>query len=268
MPEAAINGTTIYYEEHGQGPPLVMIQGYMGDHSAWFNQVKAFNKYFRVITFDARGLGKSPVSRVPFTIPVQAGDVIGLVDFLKIDRAHIMGISLGGLVAQAIAIEHPERVLKLVLAATLPGTDSLYIGEKAQAFARNLSTMDMDKVGNLLVPLAFNNPAVAYMVKLFSRTPWASRYKTYVKQMQSIGSYNIVDRLHLIQALTLVIAGSRDRIVSPHSSEIIAGKIPKAKLVIVKGGSHAFFLEMSRRFNREVLQFLQSESTQTTNSPS
>jgi pimeloyl-ACP methyl ester carboxylesterase len=268
MPEAAINGTTLYYEEHGQGTPLVMIQGYMGDHSAWVIQVKAFSKYFRVITYDARGLGKTPVSPIPFTIPVQAGDAIGLMDFLKIDRAHILGISLGGLVAQAIAIEHPERVMKLVLAATLPGTDTQYASEKAQVLARNLYTMDMDKVGNLMIPLAFNNPAVAYMAKLFSRTPWASRYKTYVKQMQSVGSYYTVDRLHQIQAPTLVIAGSRDRIISPRSSEIIAAKIPNARLVLVKGGSHAFFMEMSRRFNREVLQFLQSESTRAATSPS
>ncbi len=258
MPEATVNGTCLYYEEHGRGQPLVMIQGYLGDHSAWFSQVRAFARHFLVVTYDARGIGKSPLSRVPYTIPVMAGDVIGLMDYLKIDRAHLLGLSLGGLVAQAIAIGHPERVRKLVLASTLPGTDAQYAGEQLQALARDPAGLDMDKVIHLLVPLAFNNPVFRLTFKLLAYSRWLTRYCGYVKQMQSSGSYCALPKLHLIQAPTLVITGCLDRVVAPHSSEILAARIPRARLVMVKGGSHALFLEMPRRFNREVLSFLRA----------
>jgi 3-oxoadipate enol-lactonase len=258
MPEARINDTTLYYEEHGKGFPLVMIQGFMGDHSAWFSQVRAFKKYFRVITFDARGLGKSSLSRVPYTIPVQAGDVLGLMDFLKIDRAHILGISLGGMVAQEVAINHPERVVKLVLAATFPATDSKYIGEKVKVLARNRATANIDESLNILAPLAFNNPVTRSAIRLVAYTPWVRRLNPYVKQMRSVGDYSALEYLDRIQSPTLVIAGSRDRIILPHSSEIIADKIPGAKLVMINGGPHALFMEKCRQFNREILQFLQS----------
>ncbi len=258
MPKATINNTGIYYEVQGKGSPLVMIQGYLGDHSAWSSQVRLFRKYFQVITFDARGLGKSDISKVPFTIPVQAEDVRGLMDFLKIDRAHILGISLGGLVAQAFAINHPDRVMKLVLAATFPGTDSQYLGENLREAAANRAAASFDQAFTQVAHLAFNNPFTRFLISLIAHTPRASRLKPYVKQMQLIGNYNALEQLHRIQASTLVIVGSQDKIILPQSSEILAAKIPKAKLVIVKGGAHAFFLENRREFNREVLQFLQS----------
>jgi 3-oxoadipate enol-lactonase len=258
MPKTIINNTTIYFEVQGNGPPLVMIQGYLGDHSAWSFQVRAFRRYFRVITYDARGIGQSDVSKVPYTIPVQAGDVMGLMDFLKIDRAHIIGISLGGLVAQAFAILYPERIMKLVLAATFPGIDPGYLGENLRGFATNQTTTNIDLSLNVLAPLAFNNPATRLIIKLIAHTSRTSRLSPYVKQMQSIGNYSALEQLDRIQAPTLVIAGSRDKVILPHSSEILAGKIPGAKLVMVKGGSHAFFMENRREFNREVLQFLRS----------
>jgi 3-oxoadipate enol-lactonase len=256
MPIAFINGTNLYYEEHGRGQPLVMIQGFAGNQFAWFFQVMAFEKHFRVITFDARGIGKSSVSKVPYTVPVMVDDVVGLMDHLKIDRAHILGLSLGGLVAQVIAIDHPERVMKLVLVSTLPGTHLEYIAGEVRGVGNAILNMDVIQAMDYFIKVAFNKRLYRNLIRLLSRPRLVASYSDYFKQMQTVGEYSTVDRLHRINSPTLVITGSNDRLVSPHCSEIIAEKIPHARLVMVKGGSHAFFLEMRGRLNREVLHFL------------
>jgi pimeloyl-ACP methyl ester carboxylesterase len=260
MPQELINGTHLYYEEHGQGIPLVMIQGFAGNHAVWYFQVRAFEKYFRVITFDARGLGKSATSKVPYTVPVMAKDVIGIMDYLKIDKAHILGLSLGGLTAQTIAIDYPERVVKLILGSTLYGTDTQCISESAQVLGKDFLKMDPVKTMNFFISIAFNKRLYRYVSKLFARPQITAEYSGYFKQMQSVGEYSTYDRLPLVQAPSLVITGSGDRLILPHCSEMIAEKIPHAKLVMVQGGSHAMFLEMRGRFNREVLRFLLNDS--------
>jgi 3-oxoadipate enol-lactonase len=256
MPKALINGTRLYYEEHGQGQPLVMIQGFAGTHLAWYFQVRAFEKYFRVITFDARGIDKSATSEVPYTVPVMVGDVTGLMDYLKIDKAHVLGLSLGGLVAQAMAINRPEKVKKLILGSTLYGTDIQCVSESAGALGKDFLNKDLVKVMNFFISIAFNKRLYRYLIKLFARPRLIAEYSGYFKQMQTVGEYSTYDKLHLIQAPTLVITGTGDRLVLPHCSELIAEKIPHARLVMVKGGSHAMFLEMRGRFNREVVRFL------------
>src|SRR4030042_2301653 len=121
MPRANVNGTNIYYGVHGQGEPLVMIMGFGGGCRGWYFQTRAFKKHYRVIIFDNRGIGKSDKATEPYTIRTMASDILGLMDNLGIEKANVLGMSLGSLVAQEIAIEHPERAMKLILACSLIG---------------------------------------------------------------------------------------------------------------------------------------------------
>jgi pimeloyl-ACP methyl ester carboxylesterase len=122
MPTTSVNGIKLYYEVHGKGKPFILIQGLGGGHQAWFLQVQALKKHFRVITFDNRGTGRSKqLSGEPYTIKTMADDVIGLMDDLGFDKAHILGLSLGGMIAQEIAISYPHRVDKIILCNTLSG---------------------------------------------------------------------------------------------------------------------------------------------------
>jgi len=256
MPKVIINGTRLYYEEHGSGEPLILIQGFAGGSNAWFRQVPVLEKHFRVITFDARGLDKSDVSKVPYTLPVMEEDIVCLMDHLKVREAHILGTSLGGLVAQAVAIGHPERVLKLVLVSTFSGTDILLTSPHLKEIYDVSRNLDAGSMMAQFIALAFNKRFYRDMINFLSILRRNYAYNDYFKQMQLVGEYSTTDRLKLIRAPTMVITGSADNIVPPENSIILSEKIPHAKLVVVSGGSHAFFLEMSSRFNREVQRFL------------
>jgi pimeloyl-ACP methyl ester carboxylesterase len=267
MPTAKVNGINMYYQVHGQGEPLVMIQGFAGGHQAWFFQLRTFKKYYRVVVFDSRGIGRSNGADHPYTIKTLADDVVGLMDYLGIPKAHILGLSLGGLVAQEIAISHPERVMKLILGSTFAGREindvhpdmAKALGIQQGSTDVDIRSIDMTKLMTAMVSLAFNKRLYRMiLVPLSKRAMKSINVEGHLGQMSAVGNYTTLDRLHLIEAPTLVITGAKDRLVSPHYSETLASRIPKAKLVMVEGGSHAFFMEMRGRFNREVLEFLRS----------
>lgn len=266
MPKAIVNGVNLYYQVEGQGEPLVLIQGFGGGHEGWFFQTRAFKKHYRVITFDNRGIGKTDKSPTPYTIRTMADDTIGLMDHLGIDSAHVLGMSLGGMVAQEVAIDYRDRVKKLVLACTSPGEGGINdvhpemlrsIGVQEGSTEPDLKSVDFHELMSTIVSLAFNRRLYRMLL-----VPLSKFYMKRVgvegctQQMEAVVGHSTVDRLHLIEAPTLVITGTEDKIVSPRSSEEIAGKIPNARLVKIEGGSHAFFMEMRGRFNKEVLDFL------------
>jgi len=265
MPKAPVNGISMYYEVQGKGVPLVMIQGFAGNHQAWFFQTPVFRKYYKVIIFDNRGIGKSGRSSEPYTIKTIADDVIGLMDFLHIDKAHILGLSLGGMVAQEVAISYPERVMKLVLGSTFADIERndvhpelmKALGIREGDASVDIRNIDFRKLMNFMVSSAFNKRLYRMVLVLLSKCSMRSvDPEGSLSQMQSVAGYSTLDRLRLIKAPTLVITGTGDRIVSPSMSDLIASKVANARLVKVKGGSHAFFMEMRGRFNKEVLEFL------------
>jgi 3-oxoadipate enol-lactonase len=265
MPKAKVNGINMYYEIRGKGVPLVMIQGFAGNHQAWFFQAPVFKEYYKVIIFDNRGIGKSDKSSEPYTIRTMADDVIGLLDHIGVDKAHVLGLSLGGIVAQEIALTYPERVRKLVLGSTFAGREIVDVhpdmlkaaGVKEGSTNADIGSIDFRRLMNIMVSLAFNR--MLYRMILLPLSKWSLKSvnaEGCLAQLATVADYDTLDRLHLIQAPTLVITGAGDRLVPPTMSDLIASRIPNARLVKVGGGSHAFFMEMRGRFNKEVLDFL------------
>jgi pimeloyl-ACP methyl ester carboxylesterase len=266
MPKAPVNGISLYYEVHGQGEPLILIQGLAGPCRAWYFQTRAFKKHYQVIVFDNRGIGKTDKSPEPYSAKTMADDTLGLMDHLGIDRAHVLGMSLGSLVAQELAIHYPQRVNKLILAMATTGRQDRSdvhldllraLGAEDGATDVDIRSVDFSKVMREVVSLAFNKrlyrmvqvPLAKFLMK-------RTNVDGYLAQMEAITADSPLDRVHLVQAPTLVLTGAGDRLVSPSQSELLASRIPNAKLVKVEGASHAFFLEMRSRFNEEVLGFL------------
>jgi 3-oxoadipate enol-lactonase len=275
MPYAKAENAELYYEEEGGADPLLLIMGLGGTHTAWFLQVPAFRKHFRVIAYDARGLGLSRDSGEPYTMRTLADDAAAILDHLAIERSHVLGLSLGGMVAQELAITYPGRVRKLVLAATTPGGGEREISPAIRkAFGippgvdpRTLdagdyagSGIDMEKAGAIITRLSFNNPMVPWVLAMLARRQGKSALPEGTsRQTEASAGHDTLERLHLIQAPTLVLVGARDRLISPGSSEVLADRIPNAKLLRLRGAPHALNMESFLRFNRAVLRFLKAE---------
>jgi pimeloyl-ACP methyl ester carboxylesterase len=212
-----------------------------------------------VITFDNRGVGKSDKPIGPYSTKMMADDTVKLMDYLGIEKAHIMGASMGGMIAQELAINYPEKVMKLVLACTYAYQDRTSGDSPEQA---KLAQVPPNKMANAMIRLAFNNPIYRFIFGIVaviqSKFIGASAKQGISGQAVACLKHNTLERLPLITAPTLVIVGTEDKIINPVSSEILANTIPNAKLVKLEGGSHSFTLEMSNLFNHEVLNFLKN----------
>ncbi len=151
MPYAETNGISLYYEEYGEGHPLVLIHGLGSSLESWSVQVPIYSQHFRVIVYDNRGSGRSEKPDYPYTMEQMADDAVGLMDFLGIEKAHFAGKSMGGMISQWIGIKHPTRVNKLVIGCSSAHRDE--VGDLLLKTARNIT----DKAG----------PAAGWVFALF-----------------------------------------------------------------------------------------------------
>jgi pimeloyl-ACP methyl ester carboxylesterase len=274
MSTAKIGDIDVYYEEQGSGDPLLLIMGLAADSVAWMFQVPDFSQRYRTITFDNRGVGRSSKPAGPYTIHQMADDAAGLLDFLKIDRAHVVGVSMGGMIAQELALRHPGRVHGLVLACTYPEPDadierqrqfsiSQFGGTITASGEMKIDLGAIDPLGFFqhLLPTVFNQEFIdrelPKLIQVFSGAlQYGFSMEAILGQVSAVMSHKATDRLHEILNPTLVITGDADRLIPPANSDILAKHIPNAKLVKIPGGSHGFNFETPEVFNREVLQFL------------
>jgi pimeloyl-ACP methyl ester carboxylesterase len=266
MPVAKVGEINLSYKVSGEGHPLVLINGFGGAQNALFALVRAFAKHYRVVTFDNRGIGGSDKPTGPYSVRTMAGDTIGLIDFLGIEKAHLLGMSMGGMIAQEMAIDYPQRVDKLILCSTSAGGqpfrelwfDLIEASNHGWNRSRSdLAEVDLRKLIGAVTPRLFNRPfnrlVIAPLAKLMLRLGMT---RVPVGQLEAMMSHDALERLGNIQAPTLVLAGSKDGLMPPHSGELLASRIRGAKLVIIEGGAHAWGADKPGRFNKEVLSFL------------
>ncbi len=258
MPLANVNGININYEIAGRGEPLILIGGYNADISIWKRQTSALKPYFKLIVFDNRGAGKSDKPQGSYSILDMAEDTLKLMDYLNIQHTSILGVSMGGMIAQELAIRYPERVSKLILASSHAGTDNKLNGGTAdivKAWDQPVRTCTKRVLG-ACCNKAFNRLVLAPILQFKVGRLREAEVAGLLGQMEACRNHNTFDRLSQIKAPTLVITGTRDRVVKPTSSDLLAQKIPGARLVRFEGGSHLVNWEMSKRFNEEIYRFL------------
>ncbi len=262
MSEAKIRDITFYYDTHGEGYPLVLIRGLGSNADHWYPQVPAFSSSFRVVFFDNRGIGRSAKPDTPYTISMMAEDTAGLMDAIGISRAHIMGLSMGGMIAQEIALQFPDKVHGLVLACTHCGgaNDVPPSKEIHSLFSEFITTGTPEaaqKAGKCL--FAANTFVKApELVKQYQEISgkFPPENKTLIHQWEAIKGHDTWARLHRIQAPTLVITGAEDSLIVPENSRILAEKIPDAKLRVIPEGGHQFLVEQADAANEAILAFL------------
>jgi pimeloyl-ACP methyl ester carboxylesterase len=260
MPYASVNGIKIYYEIYGDGYPLALIGGLGSQIQSWAAQIPIYSRHFRVIVFDNRGMGKSDKPDIPYTTELMADDTAALLDTLGIESAHIAGKSMGGMIAQWLAVKYPEKVGKLVLGCTSASRDE--VGNEILRMGREIAT----KVGMKTVWLSalflgytrdyIENNLGAMREALDSVSENPEALTGYIRQSFACEAHNIRDLVGRIKAPTLVMLGERDLIASPKRSRELAELIPGARLKVVEGVGHGFWREKHEEVDRAVLGFL------------
>ncbi len=269
MPYTDATGFRMYYEEHGRGFPLLLVNGLGSDHLEWLHQLPSFALHFRVIVFDNRGTGKTDVPPGPYTTAGMADDAAALLGALGIARAHILGVSLGGMIAQEMALRHPERVERMVLGCTGPG-GQLSVRPPPEAIAAFALAGGEDPEAELrrMIPYFYTDACIRDRPEevegfIRRRLDHPTPPEGYLAQLSAAMTHDAASRLEAIRAKTLVITGDADRLVHWENSLRLAGRIPGAKLVVLPGAPHRLFAENAAAFNREVLQFLKTPEPKT-----
>jgi 3-oxoadipate enol-lactonase len=258
----AADGTRIHYSVSGRrdGEPVLMVQGLGADSRGWLRQRAAFAARYRVIVFDNRGVGRSDKPDGPYDLEVMAQDALAVLDAAGEDSAHVMGASMGGVLAQIIGLQHPERVRSLVLACTacqqLPWRRELLEEWAGVAATEGMGAFSQYAVRWLIGPRSLRRfwPAVGALGSLAMSLPT----ECFVSQVEAILAMDddIRFSLEAIQAPTLVLVGSQDILTPLGDSEELASLIPGAELAVIRGGAHGFMFEHAGAFNRTVLRFL------------
>jgi len=262
MPTAKVNTTELYYEVHGeQNRDWLVLIGILGfDSSLWQFQVPEFAKEYRVLVFDNRGVGRSDKPDVPYSIKMMADDTVGLMDQLGIKKAHIVGSSMGGFIAQEIGINYVERVRSLTLAST-SAHYTMYL--TPADIIKGLKEKGMEElVIKLSLYFGFtddflrNEELVKMVIETLLNYPYPQPLKAYIRQYQACREFDARDRLHKIRAPTMVLVGNKDVALPPYYSKELAEKIPGAELLVLDGGGHSFNFEIPDKFNKAVLDFV------------
>jgi aminoacrylate hydrolase len=263
VPTVSIGDADLYYEEQGQGPPLLLVPGLSGQGAFWAQQVAAFSRDFRVVVHDHRGAGRSTHSRIAYSVEQMAGDVLRLMDALGIESAHLVGHSTGGAIGQVIALDHPRRLRSLVLSATWAGPDPyfrrLFQVRKETLLASGLQAYLRASVLVLSPPawISANDEAIARTQREQAHL-WAPP-EVIASRIDAIVAFDRRARAADIRVPTLVIVAADDMVTPRFYSDELAGRIPGAKLVVLDGGGHAAPQLAAAAYNAAVGAFLRGQ---------
>ncbi len=261
MPLITVRDIEIYYEIHGRGDPLLLIHGLGSSCRDWELQVPRFSRDFQVITVDLRGHGRSSKPPGPYSIPMFGEDTARVLESLQLSPAHVVGISLGGMVAFQLALDFPGLIKKLVIVNSVPELVPRRIGDLLSYWQRLIiiRLMGMEKMGQVLAERFFTDPDQEPLKEIFVRR-WSENHKpSYRAALKAAYGWSVRERLGEIQAPTLVLGADDDYFPTPEK-EAYAALIPHAELMVIKDSRHALTAEKPAVFNQIVLDFLGSPS--------
>jgi 3-oxoadipate enol-lactonase len=263
MPYArSSDGIRLHYEVLGRAnaTPVLMIQGLGADKHGWDMQRFALALRYRVIALDNRGAGRSDKPFGHYTLEQMADDAMAVLDAVGVDRAHVVGASMGGAISQIVGLKYPERVMSLTLACTAcrnhPWRRELLSGWATTASERGMGVMAKEAARWVIGPRSFRRllPAFGWLGPLaMGRTSHA-----FVAQVRAILDVDegVADQLGQVDLPTLVVVGNQDILTPRGDSEEIADRMPNAELVVISGAAHGFMVEHASTFNKVLFEFL------------
>jgi pimeloyl-ACP methyl ester carboxylesterase len=264
MSHVESNGASIYWESRGADEPLLLIMGLGVTLEGWSRLGTALADRYRTILFDNRGTGRSSVPPGPYAIETMAADAAAVLDAAGVAKAHVFGMSMGGMIAQEFALRYPKRVVSLILGCTAPGgRDAVPASREVVAALAARQSMTREQAMWTMAPYIYDAATPRTLIEEdFARrlsAPVAA--EGYFAQLAGIRAWNgALSRLPSVAAPTLVVHGETDQLVPPENGRIIARAIPHARLVMIPGASHIFSTDRFDTARDAVLSFLKEHA--------
>jgi len=253
----------IYWDEQGEGEPVLLIMGLGYPSVMWFRTRPVLAERYRTIAFDNRGVGRSDCPPGPYSIPLMAADAAAVLDACGCESAHLYGVSMGGMIAQEFALQYPDRVRSVILGCTAAGgPHAVRADPEVIEFLRQRNNEDPVAALEAAVPYIYDpaTPRTLIDEDIALRKQWLPRPESYFAQLQGIVAWEAYSRLDQIQAPTLVIHGESDRLIPFGNGELIAAKIPGARLVRLPHAGHIYATDQGEKAQAAILEFLASQT--------
>ncbi len=267
MPFIKSLGANIYWEEHGSGPPVLLIMGLSFTLDMWYRILPHIAHSYRTIVFDNRGIGRSDVPPGPYSIRMLAADAIAVLDAAGVSAAHVVGASMGGMIAQEMALTFPERVLSLALGCT--SYSGLF--SKWPRFRQGPSSIAWFRSDRLARERSFRRmlyaketPEALIEEDIQIRIACNWTFKGVMSQLSGILLWNSYRRLPRIKVPTLVMHGDQDNLLPPKNGKIVASRIPGARFKLLPNAGHMLTTDQPEATLRHLLRFLQEVSSKAT----
>jgi 3-oxoadipate enol-lactonase len=261
VPTIDVNRQTLYYEVHGEGEPLLCVMGLSADTVAWALQVPAFSARHRTVIFDNRDVGRSSLARSQYEIADMAADTLALADALELDSFHLVGVSMGGAIAQEIALTAPERVRTLTLAVTF-AAGGPWSRKLSEVWASRLQKISREEHIDELLLLNFSESffedsrQVAWVRNMMLANEHPQPPEAFVRQLVACSNHDARERLRSLDLPTHVIGSEYDILVPVWKARELAELIPGARLTVMPAAPHGANVEHAEAFNRTVLDFI------------
>ncbi len=264
MPFYKNQKANIYYEVHGTGPSMLMIAGMSSDSKSWQFILKEMSRHFRLIIFDNRGCGRTSTLGGLYDLKDMAADVAGLLNHLEYDRIHVLGHSMGGMIAQELALMQPERIDRLVLASSSPR-----LSDKARLILDDLldkweNGFDMAEWFRIMFQWLFSREAlenkkfIDAAIIFALAYPYPQTLAGFREQVHAISSFDATARIGEIMHHTLIISGEEDILIPPDESMALTGIGGPVNFTLIGGAAHSIHAERPEAFTRAVLDFMQA----------